>query len=288
MIIKLFPICSLQTAPLKSQTNDHYRQMLALLSPPPFIIIIIRLCSSRQAEMSFYSSHSSKIHSNTTTTTKTVTMQRWSLLSLLLLSAMVIMILPPMCSSTCTRKRLATTCECLDACSAYVGDIYEDCAQFCSYNTEPLPRCMCEQAYQRAKNRNVHVFQVTGVSDVCLSVSAWMRRCVFDVEGKHSPECRQLSSSVRVDERRIWGEVCVDGVGLFLSLSCLWRTDGVWSIVRCSSVMPKWEGLCIFVRFLEWRWWYVFNTAVIIYFLTQGIRSPLAADTYSRSTWSTW
>jgi hypothetical protein len=49
-------------------------------------------------------------------------------------------------------------CDCMYACSAYSGDQYDDCANFYSYNQEPLPRCMCDENYMTAKYRRVHAF----------------------------------------------------------------------------------------------------------------------------------
>ncbi|CAF2761461.1 unnamed protein product [Rotaria sp. Silwood2] len=39
----------------------------------------------------------------------------------------------------------SSTCTCMEACAAYVQDKekYDDCVEFCSYNTEPIPPCLC-------------------------------------------------------------------------------------------------------------------------------------------------
>lgn len=91
----------------------------------------------------------------------------WCLVTLLLI------IFPTICLSGClpltttistTISTTTTTaepiCECVDACAAYKDERYDDCVDFCSYNEEPLPLCMCDKTYTKAKNRRVHAFQV--------------------------------------------------------------------------------------------------------------------------------
>jgi hypothetical protein len=58
----------------------------------------------------------------------------------------------------------APTCNCMDACSAYTDDKYNDCTNFCSYYQEPLPRCMCDKNYMTAKNRRILAFKTSPVS----------------------------------------------------------------------------------------------------------------------------
>jgi hypothetical protein len=170
IIVTLFLIVSLHTNTilLKFQINDHYRQMVSNASLPPTLVAFTTpyIIATYRDVLSLVSLIGNN-YSNTS-----VTMQRSAMFHLFLVSVMVM--LPSLCSSACANKRASATCKCLDACSAYAGDIYKDCAQFCSYNTEPLPRCMCEEAYKQAKNRQVRAFQVTGVRNAFVFSSVKM------------------------------------------------------------------------------------------------------------------
>ena len=70
------------------------------------------------------------------------------------------------CSSSCLHRTTPEPkCECLDACAPYQGERYDDCVDFCSYNREPIPLCMCNEKYTKARARRFHAFQVDPVSE---------------------------------------------------------------------------------------------------------------------------
>ena len=86
---------------------------------------------------------------------------------------MLLIIFPTICVSGClpqttttTTTTMATTveskCECLDACAPYKDARRADCVNFCSYNEEPIPRCMCDGNYTKARGRRIRAFVVDG------------------------------------------------------------------------------------------------------------------------------